>query len=51
MTDYKTLFYKSQAKIADLQKELEDLTSDLRQHRIKIVRQMRSQIFRQIVQK
>lgn len=30
MTDYKTLFYKSQAKIADLQKEFEDLTSDLK---------------------
>ncbi len=29
MTDYKALFYKSQAKIADLQQQLEDLTSDL----------------------
>ena len=30
MTDYKALFYKSQAKIADLQEQLEDLASDLK---------------------
>ena len=30
MTDYKALFYKSQAKIADLQEQIEDLASDLK---------------------
>ncbi len=30
MTDYKELFYKSQAKIADLEEQFEALTSDLK---------------------
>lgn len=30
MSDYKALFYKSQAKIADLNEQLDKLTSDLK---------------------
>ena len=31
VTDYKALFYKSRAKIADLNEQLDKLTSDLKQ--------------------
>ncbi len=31
MTDYKALFYKSQAEIADLKDQLDDLTNNLKE--------------------